>query len=216
MHEQPPAERYGAILLALVAWFAVLLQLLLSIQLAQSNGGSLIEGLVDYFGYFTVLTNIFVALVASARSMATRARELHWLARETVLGCATTAIILVGIAYHLLLRKIWDPQGWQWLANVVLHYVVPVLAAIYWLLLRHAQRLPTWHPLAWCLYPFTYLVYALIRGAWLTTYPYPFIDVTVLGYPRMLLNGVGLLFAFIVVGYLVRAVALLRHRANRR
>ncbi len=203
-------ERYGAVALALVAWFGVLLQLLLSIQLAQANGKLVVEGLVVYFGYFTVLSNIFVALVASARVMATRTREPGWLARETTLGCATTAIILVGIAYHLLLRKIWDPQGWQWLADVVLHYIVPLLTLMVWMLLRHPQRLPVWHPLAWCLYPIAYLVYALVRGIWLNSYPYPFIDVNVLGSPRMLLNGIGLLVAFVVVGYLVRSVALLR------
>lgn len=208
-------ERYGAAALALVAWFGVLLQLLLSIQLAHANGKSVVDGFIIYFGYFTVLSNIFVALVASARAMATRASEANWYARETTLGCATTAIILVGLAYHLLLRKIWDPQGWQWLADVVLHYVVPALTLFYWLLSRHPQRLSAWQPLAWCAYPVAYLGYALGRGAWLATYPYPFIDVSVLGYPRILLNGLGLLGAFIVVGYLVRAVALFRHDADR-
>ncbi len=208
-------ERYAAAALALVAWFGVLLQLLLSIQLAQSNGKSVIEGFIIYFGYFTVLCNIFVALVTSARVMATRTNEPHWLARETTLGCATTAIILVSLAYHLLLRKIWDPQGWQWLADIVLHYVVPALTLLYWLLLRHAQRLPAWLPLAWCLYPVAYLCYVLVRGAWLASYPYPFIDVSVLGYPRMLLNGIGLLVVFVVVGFLVRAIAQIRHGASR-
>lgn len=92
----------------------------------------------------------------------------------------------------------------------MLHYIVPALTLLYWLLLRHPQRLPAWQPLAWCIYPIGYLGYALIRGAWLGSYPYPFIDVSVLGYPRMLLNGIGLLVVFIVVGYLVRAVALFR------
>ena len=214
MSDRSTAERYGAITLALIAWFGVLLQLLLSIRLAQANGKSVVEGLVVYFGYFTVLSNIFVALVASARVLPTQSRTARWLASESTLGCATTAIILVGLAYHLLLRKIWDPQGWQWVADVVLHYIVPALTLFYWLLSRHPQRLPAWLPLAWCAYPVAYLVYALIRGVWLNNYPYPFIDVSVLGYPRMLLNGIGLLGAFIVVGYLVRAGALLRRRAD--
>ena len=92
----------------------------------------------------------------------------------------------------------------------VLHYVVPVLTMLYWLLLRHPRRSPAWLPLAWCIYPIAYLGYALIRGAWLASYPYPFVDVSVLGYPRTLLNGIGLLLVFIVVGYVVRTLALLR------
>ena len=215
MSDRSTAERYGAITLALVAWFGVLLQLLLSIQLAQANGKSVVEGLVVYFGYFTVLSNIFVALVASARVMATRTREPTWLAGEATLGCATTAIILVGLAYHLLLREIWDPQGWQLVADTVLHYLVPALTLLYWMLLRHPQRLPARLPLAWCVYPVAYLAYALARGAWLNSYPYPFIDVSVLGYSRMLLNGIGLLVVVLVVGYLVWAAAQLRRGSER-
>lgn len=206
----PAIERYGAAPLALVAWFGVSLLLFLSIQLAQANGKSVVDGLIIYFGYFTVLSNIFVALVASARVTAKCTQEPHWLARETTLGCATTAIVLVGLGYHLLLRKIWDPQGWQWTADVVLHYVVPMLTLFYWMLLRHSQRLPAWLPMAWCVYPVAYLAYALVRGTWLNSYPYPFIDVKVLGYPRMLLNGIGLLVVFVVVGYAVRAAAQFR------
>ena len=36
---------------------------------------------------------------------------------------AVTAIVLVGLGYHVLLRNIWDPQGAQWLADVLLHHL---------------------------------------------------------------------------------------------
>ena len=44
----------------------MLLQLWLSIRLVLADGKPVISGLVAYFGYFTVLTNIFVALVCTA------------------------------------------------------------------------------------------------------------------------------------------------------
>ena len=50
---------------ALVAWFGVLLQLVLSLQLAVTNGKSALDGLVIYLGYFTVLTNLLVAVSLS-------------------------------------------------------------------------------------------------------------------------------------------------------
>ena len=53
-------------LLAVVAWFGVLLQLSLSVGLALANGKPVASGFVAYFGYFTVLTNIFVSLVCTA------------------------------------------------------------------------------------------------------------------------------------------------------
>lgn len=51
--------------LAVVAWSGVVLQLGLSIALAQSNGRTAVDGVVAFLGYFTVLSNLFVALVAT-------------------------------------------------------------------------------------------------------------------------------------------------------
>lgn len=42
------------------------MQLFLSLRLAAANGKSMGEGLVVFFGYFTILTNILVALALTA------------------------------------------------------------------------------------------------------------------------------------------------------
>jgi len=190
-------------LLALLAWFGVLLQLWLSIRLAQANAKSIFAGLIAYFGYFTVLTNIYVALVATAPVFAKRLSVARWFAHRSVTGCATTAILLVSIAYHFLLRDIWSPQGMQWVADTVLHYIVPIAALIYWLMSSRRGSLPAWSPLVWCIYPAAYLLYALVRGELLGTYPYPFIDVTALGYAHTITNSFGLLAAYVILGYVV-------------
>ncbi len=204
---QRPWSRGSGALLALTAWCGVLLQLWLSIRLAQANGKTALDGLVVYLGYFTVLTNLFVALVSTAPFTRRGGPLQRALARPSVAGCATTAILLVGIAYHFLLRHIWAPQGLQWLADVLLHYAVPALALLHWLLQRGSARLPAWAPLAWCVWPAAYLVYALGRGALLASYPYPFIDVPVIGIAQTLRNALGLLLGYLALGYLVWAVA---------
>ena len=209
------ASRTPALLLALLAWTALTLQLWLSLRLSAAQGTSAFHGLVVYLGYFTVLTNLFVALVATAgarRRMRDRPRGLY---RATFVGCATTAIVVVAVGYHLLLRDIWDPQGAQRLADILLHYAVPVGAVLHWLWYPHLERLHWPAPLAWCLYPIAYFVYALIRGAILHSYPYPFIDVSVLGYGRAALNGLGLLLVFIAIGELIVAISRARHRRLR-
>ena len=97
--------------------------------------------------------------------------------------------------------------------HVLLHYAVPLGAVVHWLTYRRgpegsaAERLPAWAPLAWCVYPLAYVVYVIARGEWLGSYPYPFIDVSVLGYPQALINTAGLLAAFGGLGYLVRLAA---------
>jgi hypothetical protein len=199
----PPARRLLPALLAATAWFAVLLQLWLSVQLGFANGKSLADGLVVVLGFFTVLSNIFMALVATAGAVGQQSRTTPWLYRSTVVGCATASILMVGIVYHLVLRKIWSPQGAQLLADTLLHYVVPAIALLHWLLYRPGARL-AWHaPLLWCAYPLVYLAYVLLRGEWLGAYPYPFVDVAALGYRQVLVNSVGLMVAFIVLGFAV-------------
>lgn len=187
-------------LVALVAWFGVLLQLALSLQLAVANGKSVVDGLVVYLGYFTVLTNLLVAVSLSWPLLSPHSAPGRWFQRPGVASAIVVSIGIVGPAYHLLLRHIWNPQGLQWLADATLHYATPLLCLVHWWFSVPPARMAWFAPLAWALWPLAYLVYALLRGAWLQSYPYPFIDVSTLGYPQTLLNSAGLLAVFLVLG----------------
>ena len=206
----------AGIVLAVVAWSSVLLQLWLSLRLAESNGKSVPAGLLVYLGYFTVLTNIFVALALTSPALAAPSRARRFFAHPQTLACTATSIALVGLGYHFLLRNIWNPEGPQWLADVLLHYVVPVAFCVYWLLVLPKSPLPWWSPLVSCIYPVVYLVYALVRGVVLGAYPYPFIDVTAIGYSQALRNALGLLVAFVLVGWLFLALGKAIEHFNER
>lgn len=58
----------------------------------------------------------------------------------------------------------------------------------------------------WTGVPLVYFVYALARAALDGFYPYPFIDVSQLGWSRVLVNAVGMLSAFLIVGLLFVAI----------
>ena len=198
--------------LAIIAWAGVLLQFWLSINLALGNGNTVGEGIVVFLGYFTVLTNLFVALTATLPIIMGSSRLGRWFGKPMVLGSAVTSILIVGITYHFLLRNVWQPQGLQLLADAVMHYVVPILAFAYWLVFPPRSKLGILAPLAWCLYPMFYFVYVFARGELLGSYPYYFIDVQELGYGKVMLNSFGLLISFIVLGADVLAVAAVRNR----
>jgi hypothetical protein len=198
-----PVASKARALIAVVAWSGVLLQLVLSVQLAVGNGKSPVSGLVAYFGYFTVLTNLLVALVLSVPLFVAGGRVRRFLGAPDTLACACASVSLVGLAYHVLLRHVWDPEGAQWLADVLLHYVTPLLYAAWWVLAAPRPALRWWSPFLWCLYPAGYLAYALVRGAWLQSYPYPFIDVAALGPARVFVNALGLMAVFIVVAWVL-------------
>jgi hypothetical protein len=192
--------------LAAAAWFGVLLQLWLSLGAASRSGQSMGQGLVGYLGYFTVLTNIFVAVVSSAGLLGPQ--SVLWSA--SVRGCMTTSIVLVGVTYHLLLHALWDPQGWQWVADMTLHYVIPLGSLAYWCIYPPAKPPARLAPLQWSIYPCAYFVYAVVRGRLIGSYPYFFMDVGKLGYPRTLLNAIGLLACFIAAGFAVLYVGRFR------
>ena len=206
------ANKPALIALAVIAWAGVFLQLGLTIQLALANGTTAGDGVIAFLGYFTVLSNLFVALAATLPLIAGLSGLGRWFGRPTVLGCATTAILTVGIGYHLLLRNVWAPQGLQLLADVVLHYVVPIFALAYWAAFSRRAKLAALAPLAWSLYPIGYLAYALLRGQILGSYPYHFIDVASIGYRQVLINALGLVACFIVVGAVVLTISVLRNR----
>jgi hypothetical protein len=202
--------RQALVLVAALAWFGVLLQLYLSVRLALQNQGSSAAALVSFFSYLTVLTNIFVALTSTLPLTFGNSRLGRWFGTGMVLGSATTAIIFVGISYHVLLRNVWSPQGLQRVADLTLHYAVPVAALAYWIVFPPAPRLPGWAPLSWCIYPLIYTVYALGLGELVGSYPYYFIDAGSLGYPRVLMNLLGLLVVFLVLGGIVLGIARFR------
>jgi len=57
-----------------------------------------------------------------------------------------------------------------------------------------------------------YLIYALIRGRLINSYPYGFIDAAAIGYRQTMINGFRLLFCFIALGLGLVAAARLRGR----
>ncbi|MGB6310064.1 MAG: Pr6Pr family membrane protein [Steroidobacteraceae bacterium] len=201
-----------AISLAMIAWASVCLQCFLSLQLAAQKGLSVGSGLEIFFSYFTVLTNVLICVSLTVSLMRPLSALGRWFSGPTVVAGIATSIAFVGLSYHFLLSKAWNPQGAQRLADVLLHYGIPILYVLYWWL-DHSKMTLRWvHPLFWSLYPTVYLVYTLIRGSILGNYPYPFIDAGDLGYGRTLLNSFGLLMVFLALGFSIVALGRARLR----
>lgn len=195
--------RVFAIFAATVAWCGVLLQLDLSLKQSLANGKTFVEGLLIYSGYFTILTNILVGVVLTLPLVAPTYLPGRFLSRPGVRTATAAAITGVGVVYFFLLRQVWNPQGWQLVADVVLHYVTPVLFLAYWWIGVPKAGLRRSQVAAWASYPIGYFVYVLVRGELTGLYPYHFLDVGSLGYGRTLMNGLGVLVAFVLLSLLL-------------
>lgn len=206
-----PAARPGAVqklctLMAIVGWCGLVIQLDLMLLARWTSGASLLGGLVNYFSFFTVLTNTLVAVVLTCVATRQPSKGRTFFLQPWVTSGIAVSIIVVGVAYNLLLRQLWQPQGLQWLANELLHDVMPVLFTLYWWFCVPKGSLRVRHIGVWVLYPVLYFAYTLLRGHLLGVYPYPFIDVEKLGYAQAFINACGVLAGFVLAALIIVGV----------
>ncbi len=199
--------RLFAGLTALLGWLALALQLLLSIRLTMANGQGALAGVWTYVGFFTILTNVLAALALTAAAQGPRGAFSRFFTRPDVHTAIAMSIAIVAAIYNLLLRQLWQPQGWQIVADNILHVAMPALFLLYWWLAVPKATLRWPQVIVWQLYPAAYFAYALIRGAVNHWYPYPFLNVGTLGYLHVLVNACVVLLAFVVVALLLVALA---------
>jgi len=203
------AARLAALLVALTAWAGLAIQWQASTALTGSAGAALWAML----RFFTILTNVLVAIVFTAAALGAKRA-----ARPFLLGGTTLAILLVGIVYFLLLRGLLELSAGALLADTLLHMVTPALVPLWWLAFAPKGGLRPRDPLLWALLPLAYFAYALARGAADGRYPYPFMNVAALGWGQTLVNGLAIAAGFLVAGLLLvrldRALAPLTSAAD--
>jgi hypothetical protein len=199
---------------ALLGWFALALQLWLSIRMTVADGRSVTTAIWIYLGFFTILTNLLVATALSAQALGMDDRLGRFFRSPGVSTAIAANIAVVTLTYNLLLRQLWQPKGWSFVADVLLHDAMPAIFLLFWWFVVPKADLRLRQLGRWLLYPLGYLVYALIRGAITRWYPYPFIDVNALGYARVLTNAVGVALAFVTVALLLLALAKLQPRRS--
>lgn len=205
-------RRSFAAITAIIAWTAVLVQMAYSVLNSLATGESFLMGVVDYFSYFTVLTNTLVALVLTVPMLRPGGRLGRWLAHPGVTAMTAAAIVVVGIAYHVLLSGAYDPVGVEYVTDLGLHYIVPTLFTLYWVLHAPKTGLRFSHVPAFGIYPALYFIYLMLRGSVVGKYPYFFVDANTLGYAVAARNAFAiLLFYFAVAAVLLTVTA--RQRA---
>ena len=200
-------------LIAIVGWLSLILQLILQMTNPVTPEPGVPERFVRFFSYFTVATNIIVAITATAIAFFPLTRFGAFFSRPTVQAAVASYISIVGIVYSAFLRSVWDPQGWQAAADHLLHDAMPILFVAYWLLFAPKSGIALPDPIKWLVYPIVYVAYSLIRGAFVAWYPYWFVDVTELGYPIALRNTAFVVVAFVLIGMIFVAIAKLMTRS---
>ena len=184
--------QYSRYPIAFIAWCSLGIQIWLTSNEPDGNLGNL-------FSYFTILTNLLVACSLTFVNN-------RYFSGTLTQGAITVYIVAVGLIYALVLQKLYDPQGWNLVTDVAFHYVTPFLYLMHWLFVVEKGDYEWVDAFRWLLFPGIYLAYTLFRGIFTEWYPYPFIDVTELGYLYAFRNSLAVAAAFWVLGMGIVAI----------
>ncbi|MCU1659233.1 MAG: hypothetical protein JWO57_3889 [Pseudonocardiales bacterium] len=176
------------IALAVQLWIAVRVPTTASsTEVGRLAGATLAGRLLRLVSFFTIQSNILAGITSAqlARDPDRDGPVWRVLRLDALVGITVT-----GIVYSTVLARIHEPKGWQETStNTVVHYIVPIMMVVGWLLFGPRPRIDA-RVVSWSLvFPVLWLGYTLVRGAITPWYPYPFVDVPSHGYGPVLLNA---------------------------
>lgn len=178
--------------IALLALAGLGLRFGLFLPKAWSMGLSTWTATGNFHSYFSVLTNLLVAITFLSPFPSFREARVR--------GAVTLYALLVGAVYEAMLRGVWHPGGAEFAVSLILHDAVPIAVVAHWFLFREKGALRWSDPTAWLAFPLLYLGYAVARGELTGWWLYPFLDVPALGYLRVGINTCALLGLLLVLG----------------
>lgn len=168
---------------ALLGFAAIVTEIATTVERDIFNAG-------NFFSFFTVQSNIFAAgmLLIGAFALAAGIQSKTL---DLLRGAATLYMVTTGVVFAILLSGLEnvDLTAVPW-DNTVLHYIMPVVLLVDWLIDRPHKTVQFTKALWWLSFPLAYVVYSLIRGSVVGWYPYPFLNVTKNGYGGVLVTSV--------------------------
>jgi len=153
----------------------------------------------NFFSFFTIQSNIIAVAALFALVLVPRARRSPLF--DGVRSAAVLYIGITGVVFALLLAGLQEELQTTipWV-DFVVHKLMPVALVADWLLDPPRHRLPRATVAAWLAFPLAWIGYTLVRGASVDWYPYPFVDVSRLGYDGVLVRAVVLAVGFALAG----------------
>ena len=153
----------------------------------------------NFFSFFTIQSNIIAVTALFALVLVPRARRTALF--DGARSAAVLYMAITGVVFALLLSGLQEELQTTipWV-DFVVHKLMPVALVADWLVDSPRHRLPRWTVLAWLSYPVAWFGYTLVRGEVVDWYPYPFVDVSRIGYDGVLGRSVVLVIGFAAAG----------------
>ena len=181
--------------IAAVEWFALIVQLILFVLAYPLTPIGMMRGLLLFSSFFTIVSNSLVAVVASQIALRPNAA-----AHRKLPPAVVTYISIVAVIWFWLLRGTYPLAGIGAVVDALMHEVIPPLYVIAWIVFLPHGLLRFRDATAWLILPLCHAAWMFGRGAIDGWYPYGFLNVTYIGYPRALAMTAGFVLLFWVVG----------------
>jgi hypothetical protein len=191
--------------IAAATGFAALgLQYWLEVHLPRGPG--LLASTINFFSYFTILANTGAAFAMLLPLIAPNSTAGRFLLAPSVRTAIAGYLMVVAATYFFFLRFIGNDYGLERLADWLMHYVTPLLFMTDWIAFVPKGSVP-WRMVATSLLaPLAYAVWTLVHGALANWYPYPFVNMTSLGYQQGLENMAGFVVVFAGIAFALVAL----------
>ena len=189
-------QRIFEIAVFILAWFAVIAQFILMVEKRESYT---FEIIIRFFSFFTILTNLLVALFFTAEIFNPFKEKIKIFNQKGSLIAITAFIIVVGLVYQIVLKKNWSPIGFQKIIDEFLHSIIPLLVLLYWFLFSKKEKIKFSEVSFWLFNPLFYLFFVLIRGGFSNYFPYPFLNYPQIGVWTTILNCIIILILILVI-----------------
>lgn len=144
------------------------------------------------FMMFTTLSNLFCVLYFIISLI----KKKYY---PFVYGEVLICIMVTFLVAQFVLKMSFSFESYSGSAFLGLHYIVPIMTFLNYLLFEKKGLFKKYYPLLWLIIPFIYFIVCLITK----TYTYPFIDINRLGIKGVALNVLFLTIGFTILGYLI-------------
>lgn len=156
-----------------------------------------------FFAFFTILSNIFAAVVWLW--LAIRWRQARTRNDDLLRGAATLYLVVTFVVVVVLLQgaelSLSNP-----LVDFVVHKLFPVLAVIDWIIDPPETDLRMTDIAMWLVFPLAWVAFTLIRGGLDNWYPYPFLDPANGGYRSVAYHVIVIFAGFLVIAGVIVAL----------
>ncbi len=176
----------------------------------------------QFFVYYTNLSNLAMLLVHGLLIVPGRCRTL--LRTPLARYLASMCILVTFVIYFFVLtrfgryagRDTMSSLGVRRISNALVHYIVPLLCQLEWLMVADKSGLGIGDALLWLLVPLAYFAFLLLRartGVIIenagSLWPYGFMDREALGVRKWTRNILGTVALFFLLGLVPVGIAAL-------